>query len=227
VTRRRFQATARVGGAALLLGGCAERRIVAGPDSPPGAGAWLAVWVAGALCAAVAGILLTLPAWQERRGARVTVTVLTIQTGAAAVVSALLAGVAIRSWQLVDRPPDAPPAAALLRLSRIDGDGSFYALMVLLVAVLGASAVTVSALAARFAASDDLLERRLACGILAAELGGATFLAVRLALGDRGWPPLAGTLALPVLAAALFACWPPRPATAPVTPPGLLTTSAS
>lgn len=199
-------------GVAVLTGGCAERRLVARPETAPGPGTWTAVWLAGGLLVIVVGVLLTLPVWRERGGARVAAAVLTLQTGAVAVVGTVLIGVAVRSWQLLDRPADAPASVALLRLSRVDGDTAFFALMVLLL-IVGVGLVTMlSALAARFAASTDTWERWAASVVIAVELGGSGVAAGALLLGARGWPYLAPTLAAPVLAAALATCWPRRPA---------------
>jgi hypothetical protein len=195
---------------AVLTGGCAERNLVAEPSSRPGAGTWVAVWVAAGLAALVIGVLLTLPVWRSSGGARLAAAVLTVQTGALAVTTAVLTGYAIRSRQLLERPADAEPAVSLLRLSRIDGDEAFLTLMVILTVVLGSLATTLTALAARFAASTDPVERSIASTILGLELGAAAYALVRLLLGARGWPYLVGGLAAPVLAAALVSCWPRR-----------------
>lgn len=207
---RRRLAFAGVAAWVLLGSGCAERRLVAQPSSPPGASTWTAVWVAGGLAAVVVGLLLTLPAWRQRGGARLAVAVLTAQTGTVVVTAALLAGAAIRSWQLIDRPADAAPATTLLRLSRIDGDTAFFALMVLLTVVVAGLVATLTALAARFAAGTDPMERAIASAVLAVEIGGCGYAVVRLLLGAHGWPYLAGALASPLIGLALVACWPRR-----------------
>ena len=208
---RRPRALALASLTALALSGCAERRLVAGPADRPTATTWTTVWLAGALAALVAGVLLTLPAWRRRTGARTAVVVLTAQTGVVAVAGAVLGAVAVRSWQLLDQP-EGEQAAALVRISGIDGDTGFFALMVLVVAFGGALLATMSALATRFAATDDGWERLVACGLLALELGGAAYLAARFALGSRAWPFTAGAAATPVLVAALWSCWPRRTA---------------
>lgn len=203
------RSTLLVGAAtALALGGCAERRLISAPDSSPSATTWAAVWLAGALAAAVVGVLLTLPAWRSRVGARLSVTVLTIQTGAVLVTGVVLAAAALRSRQLLDQPIDAEPAVALLRLSRVDGDASFLALMVLIVTVLSALVATISAVAAQMAAGTDRIERSIASALLAIELGVAGFAVVLVVLGERGGLALAGAALFPVLAAATVTCWP-------------------
>jgi hypothetical protein len=191
-----------------LTGGCAERQLVARPDTAPSTSTWVAVWLAGSLAAVVLGLLLTLPAWRTRRGARFAVVVLTVQTGFVVLAGLVLAGAGVRSWQLVERPPDAQPAVALLRLSRIDGDTAFLAIMVLLVLVLGALVATVTATAARLAATTEPLGRWIACAVLAVELGPAGYGVVRLVLGGHGWPYLGSALMFPVLAMAIATCWP-------------------
>ncbi len=198
--------------ASIALSGCAQRRLVAGPSSRPSAATWTTVWVAGALAVVVVGVLLTLPAWRQRTGARAAVAVLTLQTGAVSVAAVVLGGMAVRSWQLIDRP-EGEQAASLVRLSGIDGDTGFFALMVLLVVLGGGLFATMSALATRFAAADDGWERLVASALLALELGAASYLVVRFALGARAWPFTAGTAAAPILLAALITCWPRRPTT--------------
>ncbi len=204
---RAIVATA-VGLTGLSLTGCAERGLVAGPSSTPSTLTWGAVWTGAALAAVVVGVLLTLPAWQTRTGARLAVTVLSVQTGAVVVTGSVLLAVAARTWQLLDRPVDAEPATALLRLSRIDGDTAFLALIVLLVAVLTALGAGLTALATRFAAGTDVLERSIACALLALELGVSGFAVVRLLTGAQGWAYVAGAVAFPCLAIAFGACWP-------------------
>lgn len=211
---RRSASRALVLSAAALtvLGGCAERRLATRPTTPQGAGTWAVVWIAGAMAALVMGVLLTLPAWQRRTGARLAVAVLTAQAGAAAVVGTLLAGVALRSGQLAGTPADAAASIALVRLSRVDGDETFFDLMLLVLLIVVPLVVTLTALAARFAAGHADGERWAACALLALELGGSTYAVVRLALGADRLPYLGGALAFPVIAAALASCWPRQPA---------------
>lgn len=193
-----------------LTGGCAERRLTAGPGSPPSTGTWTLVWIAGALAAVVTGVLLTLPAWRARRGARLAVAVLTLQTGALAVAGVVLVGVAMRTGQLLERAPDAAASSALLRLSAVDGDADLFSLFVLLLVIGGAPLVMLLGLCTRFAAGGDVLERSSAFALLAIEIGGAGYAAVRLLLGDSGLPYVVPTALLPVLVAAAASAWPSR-----------------
>jgi len=195
-------------GVVVLSSGCAERQIIARPHTPPGAPAWTAIWAAGVLASIVSGVLLTLPAWRRREGARLAVALLALQTGAVAVTGTVLAGVAMRSWQLIGRAPQAHPAVALLRLSGIDGDTSFFATMTVAVPVLTVLLVTLTSMAAQLAAGSDPLERSVASALLAIELGGSGYAIVRLALGAHGLPYLTSALAFPLLVVAFATCWP-------------------
>lgn len=206
----RWWAAAGVATLAALAGGCAERELTAAPERAPSAWTWSVVWGAGVAVAVVTGVLATLPAWRRRGGARLAVAVLTAQTGGVAVAGVVLTAVAARSWQLADGPPDAAPAPALLRLSRVDGDAGFLAAVAVTLGVLTVMTVVLSAAITRLAGSADAIERSIASGILALELGGAGYLAVRLALGADGLPYRCGVAALPVLFAALVTCWPRR-----------------
>ena len=192
----------------LLTGGCADRRLVAHPAVAPTMRDWVTVWVAGACAAIVLGVLITLPAWRSRGGARLAVAVLTIQSGAVAVTGAVLTAVGLRSWQLIARPLDAEPAVAFVRLSRIDGDTAFLALMVLLVVVLSTLLTTLTAVAARLAGSTNPFGRSLASAVLAVEVGVSGYAIIRLVLGAHGLPYLSTALAFPVLTVAFATCWP-------------------
>ena len=196
--------------ATLVLSGCAERRLVTAPSSTPSTATWTVVWAAGIAAALMVGVLLTLPAWRSRSGARVAVALLTVQAGAVAVAGTVLGAAAIRTWQLIDRPPEDPTATALLRLSRVDGDTAFFALVVLLVVAAASLVGAITAVGARFAAGADPVERFIACAVLAIELGAAGYALVRLVLGAHGWPYLASALAFPLIALAFATCWPPR-----------------
>lgn len=194
--------------AVVLAGGCAERRLVTRPEAAPTTGTWVAVWVAGALAAVVAGVLLTLPAWRERRGARLAVAVFTAQAGALAVAGTVLVGVAMRTGSLLERAPDAAASVSLVRLSAVDGDPDLFSLFVLLLVIGGAPLVMLVALCTRFAASDDTLEQSSAFALLVLEIGGAAYATVRLLLGDRGLPYVVPAVLLPVLVAAAINAWP-------------------
>lgn len=194
---------------AALTGGCARRGLVSGPSSPPGTATWVAVWAAAVLATIVVGVLLTRSAWPRPAGARLAVVVLTLQAGAAVVGGSVLLGLAVRSWQLVDRPPDAPLATSLVRISGIDGDGDLFALAVLVIAVLTALTALVTSLAARMAATDDATQRWGAAIVLGLQVGGAGAACAALLLGvDGGVALVAAALHLPVAAVAFATCLP-------------------
>jgi hypothetical protein len=198
----------------VASGGCAERRLVAAPAERPGTGTWVAVWLAGALIAGLAGVLFTLPLWRgaRRRLPAPAAVLLAVQTGAAALVATLLVGFALRSWQLIERPPDEPPASALVRISRIDGDTALFSLFVLTIVVLGGLLVALLALGARLADSPDRLDRWIAVALLGVEAVAAATLAALHLIGFGGWPFRSGLVALPILALAVAVAWPRRKA---------------
>ena len=70
--------------------------------------------------------------------------------------------------------------SALLHVSRIDGDGSMYALLVLALAFGTLLAVVALALAARFAAGTDPLERLVASAVLGLEICVGGYAAARM-----------------------------------------------
>ena len=194
--------------AAVLISGCAERDLLTAPSSDPGAGTWLAVGMGALVAALVWGGLLTLPVWRGRPSAPLAAGVLAGTAGGVVVAAAVLAGVAVRSWQLLDREASAAPEHALLRLSGSDGDTGFYALMVLTVVALAGLVVTLLALAARWAAGDDPAGRVVACIVLGVQVLVGVGSAVMLALGSEAWPYVVLAASAPLAAAALRTCWP-------------------
>ena len=94
-------------------------------------------------------------------------------------------------------------------MSRIDGDGRLFPLLVLLLALGTLSAVVALAMAARFAAGHDPTERYVACGVLGLEICVGGYGAARLV--TAGASPTAVVLAahLPLAMLALVRCWPP------------------
>jgi hypothetical protein len=210
MSHRRRSAAAVVLGA-LASGGCATRELASGPTTEPGAGTWLAVGTAALLAAVVLGVLLVRPDRCARgRGSRGAAAVLALHTGGLAVGTAVLAGLAVRSGQLADRPPDAEMAVSLVRVGSIDGDGDLFALIVVALVVIGTLLTALVALAGRFSTGDDPVERWMATGVLVLELGVTAYAATLVVLGDRavGWVVVA--LQLPIVVGALVAGWPTR-----------------
>ena len=178
-------------------------------------GDWVAVIAATVLAAIPIGVLLTWPVWRRGSGPRLVPALLTLHTGAVVVVGTIGIAAAVRSWQLVDEDPSEQAAGALLDVSRVDGDQALDALLVLLlVAVTGLLAVLLSQ-AARFAAGDDPGDRTIACAVLGLEIGVAGLGIAQLVTGQVTALTWLGVGHLPVLVAAMVACWPPSPAGPP------------
>jgi hypothetical protein len=173
---------------------------------------WLAVAVAGTLAAAVFGLLLTLPIWTpSRRAPRLVALLLAVQAGAVVVGGTVVAAAAARSWQLVDDDPAQQAAGSLIEVSRIDGDGRLYALIVLLVVAVTACAAMVLSMAARFATSTDVLQRSIACAVLGLEIGLCGYGLAQVLSGSRNPLAIIGVVNLPLVMAAMVVCWPPHP----------------
>lgn len=192
-----------------LGAGCAERGVGSGPDAPPSGPAWASVWLAVLVAAAVWGRLLTRT--RVRRGAgRVARAVLALQAGSVVVGTALLVGLALRTGQLADQPPDAEVASSLVRVGQIDGDGSLFALVTLVAVAVGALLALILVLAARFVHSPQRGERWSAVAVLVAMVAAAAAGAVAVAGGSRWTPMVVLALQLPLAGAALMSAWPGR-----------------
>ena len=197
-------------------GGCADRGLASGPTTSPGNGTWAVVTIATVLAGTVLAALIVLPALRPG-GSVLGSWVLGLQSGGVAVASAIIIGAAVRSEQLLEPAPDAQQAASLLRLSGLDGrDSGFFRLIVLVTLVVGGLLIALFALAARFAADDDRLERWLATGLLGLEVLGSLAACVLVALGFRHAGFVLPALALPVLVIATVAAWPRRPPPEPI-----------
>jgi hypothetical protein len=181
-------------------------------------GQWVVVGLAVLPLAVVVGVLLTWSVWTDRpRGSRVVAALLTVHTGAVVVGGTVATAAAIRSWQVVGEPEERA-ADVLVDVSRVDGDTSMYALVVLLlVATTGLLAVLLS-VATRLAASTHPVDRAIACAVLGLELGVAGLGVAWVAGGSRAPLALLAVAHLPVLMAAMVACWPPHAAVRGVTP---------
>jgi hypothetical protein len=192
----------------VAMGGCADRGLASGPTSPVDTATWAAVIVATVLAGSVLAALIVLPALRPG-GSAVGSWVLGLQAGGVTVASAIIIGAAVRSDQLLDAAPDAQQAASILSLSGIDGrDSAFFTLIVVVTLVVGGLLVALFALAARFAADTDPIERWLATGLLGVEVVGSVVAWVLLALGFRHAGFVLPALALPILVIAALAAWP-------------------
>jgi hypothetical protein len=173
-------------------------------------GTWVAVVAATLVASAVAGALFTLPVWAGGRRARPVAMLLSLQGGGALVVGAIVASAAARSWHLLDQPPSQQVRPTLMTVSRIDGDGSMFALVLLAVVAMAVLSAIVLFLSARFAAGDVPSERTIACIVLGLEIGISGYGLAALLGGTRGAAPVLAVINLPLAMAAMVACWPPR-----------------
>jgi hypothetical protein len=171
-------------------------------------GEWAAVAVAAVLAGAGAGVLLTLPVWSRSGPRSFASRLLGVHAGLVSVVGVVAAAAAVRSWQIVGDDPG-QHVAGLLQVSRIDGDDSLFALLVLAIGFGTCLAVAALSLAARFAASDDTGERIVACAVLALEICVGGYAVARVLGGSRGAATIAVALQLPLAMVALVSCWPP------------------
>lgn len=196
---------------AASTAGCASRELTRLPDPPPGVGTWLSVWLAGVLAAAVLGALVALPTLRGRRGAVGASLWLGFQAGALLVTAAVGIGAAVRSRQLVGRPPEQLPEVALLPLRHI-GDAAFSDLILMGVALFVVLPAALLGLGARMAGSEDPSQRWVACGILGLQVVVSVAIGGYLVLDDGSARAVTLPSAATVLGvAALAACW-PRPA---------------
>lgn len=171
-------------------------------------GQWLLVCLAALPMAGVVGVLLTWPVWTGgRAGPRLVPALLALHTGVVVVGGTIATAAAVRSWQVVGEPEERA-AAALLDVSRIDGDTSMYALVVLLLVAATALLGLLLAVATRFAASQHTIDRTIASAVLGLELGVSGLGLAFVAGGSRSPVALLAVLHVPVLTAAMVACWP-------------------
>jgi hypothetical protein len=177
-------------------------------------GSWFVVTVAVAACGAVLGVLLTRPVWAARSERPLVPLLLSVHSGVAAIVGIVATAAATRSWQLITEDPPTEHAPVLLEVSRIDGDSSMYALLVLGLAFVTVLSVVALALASRFSAGSDPTERMVACAILGFEVCLSGYAAAQVVGGSRSAVALAATIHLPVAVWAMVACWPPADAEA-------------
>ncbi len=210
MTRAPRPRAAALGVLLATLAGCGQR----GTEPPVGPGGLLVAGVAVVLVSAVLGVVITLPVWRSpHRGSRVATAVLALQTGGAAVATVVLSAMAVRSYQLHDRPAEEaaaePVTSGIIRLGTIDGDTELFALLTLFVVLAGLLLVTALAVGTRLAASDDELSRWVVTGLLGLQLlvAGTTLAAGWLVLEE---PVLVrwSLVALPVLGVAFVAAWP-------------------
>jgi hypothetical protein len=181
-------------------------------------GASIAVTVAATLLAITLGVHFTLSVWTQSpaaRSHRLVAALLTLQAGGALVLGTIATTAAARSWQLIDRPVDAPAGPNLFTVSRIDGNGSMFALIVLAVVAAAALSAVVLLLAARFVVGHDPAERWIACIVLGLEIGLCGYGLSAALGGSHSAPALLAVVNLPLAVAGMVVAWPPaRPESA-------------
>lgn len=170
-------------------------------------GSWVAVSVAALLASTVLGVHLTRPVWSGGPARWLAPLLLAVQCGMALVAGIVGVAAAARSWQVLHDP--ATGSSPLLDVSRIDGDGSMYALLVLGLTAGTVLTVVVLGLSARFAAGSDPVERIVACAVLAAEIFVGSLGLWQVLQGSRGAVALGLLVQLPLAIAAMVSCWPP------------------
>jgi hypothetical protein len=169
---------------------------------------WLAVGAAALPLAALIGVVLTWPLWRDRRGGPwFAPALLTLQTGIVVLGGVVATAAAGRTWQLLEEP-DEQAAPALLEVSRMDGDSSLYAVVVLVLVAATALLGLLLSMTARFAASDHRVDRGIACVVIGLLIGVSGVGLAYLGGGSRSPVALLAAAQLPLLVAAMAACWP-------------------
>jgi hypothetical protein len=205
-------------GALAVLPACGGRQLTAQPDPAPSTATWAVVWVAAVAAAAVLGLLVTMPAWVDAHRHRWVGILLGVQTGGLLVGAVTVTGVAVRSQQLIGRPPEQLPEVALLELSAI-GDGGFVGVILVGVLLFLVLPAVVTGLSARLAVSDRAGDRWVACVVLSLQAGaGLIALGWALAAGGTGLLGAGLVVNAPLAGLAVASCAPvgqqagPRPA---------------
>ena len=170
-------------------------------------GSWIVVSVAVLLVSAVLGVHLNRPAWSGGSARRLAPILFSLQCGLAALAGIVGVTAAFRSWQVLHEAQTG--TAPLIDVSRIDGDGDMYALLVLAMVAGTVIAVLVLGLAARFASGTDPVELIVACSVLAIEIFLGSLGLWQVLQGSRGVVALGLLVQLPLAIAAMVSCWPP------------------
>lgn len=120
------------------------------------------------LAAAAAGLLWCAPSIGGRaKGPRYVTLLLGLDAGAVLLTGIALAAAAGRSWMLVGDPADpAREAHAMLQVSRLDGDGDFFLLLIVVIGLLTMLATTVIGTAARSVAVASPGDRAVVMSVL-------------------------------------------------------------
>jgi hypothetical protein len=156
-----------------------------------------------ALLALAAGLILTRHTLVGRpQGSRLVALLLGIDTGIVLVGGIALTAAAGRSWQLLGDPVSAN-AHPLVDVSRLDGDGNLYALLVVMIGLLTLFGATLLGTAARSVAGTQPGDAAVVAAVLWVQVAAAGYCLVRVLLGADGRPFLLVSLHLPLSIAAL------------------------
>lgn len=127
---------------------------------------------AAVLAAIVAGLLWAAPAvGVATKRDRFVALLLGLDTGAVLLTGIAIAAAAGRSWMLVTEPADPTPTRhAMLQVSRLDGDGDFFALLIVVIGLLTLLATVLVGTAARCVPSSNSSDRAVVRGVLWVEV---------------------------------------------------------
>lgn len=159
-----------------------------------------AVLLAGVLGLAAALPLLTTPV----RGGRAVGLLLSLDTGAVLVAGLLLAGAAGRSWVLIGDPPTIARPDGVLQVSRLDGDGNFFALLIVVIGLLTLFGALVLGLSARAVQGTQPGDAALVQAVLWIQVLIGVSTLGRVLLGAGGQVDLLLTAHLPLSVGALW-----------------------
>jgi histidinol phosphatase-like enzyme (inositol monophosphatase family) len=150
-----------------------------------------------------AGLIITRDSLVGRpAGSRLVALLLGVDTGIVLVGGIALAAAAGRSWQLLGDPANAG-AHPVIDVSRLDGDGNLYALLVVGIGLLTLLGATLLGTAARCVQGDQAGDHAVVTTVLWAEVAAAGYCVVRLLLGADSRPFLLVAVHLPFSIAAL------------------------
>lgn len=139
--------------------------------------------VAVGFLAVAVGLLLSRPVLTGRpRGSRWVALLLGVDAGVVLVAGIVLAAAAGRSWQLLGEP-DRPTGQAVLDISGSDGDGSLYALLIVVIGLLTLLLTLLLATATRSVEGTQPGDRALVSTVLGVEAVLAAVALVRLLTG--------------------------------------------
>jgi hypothetical protein len=161
------------------------------------------LFVAIAVLGLAAGLIITRHTLTGRpRGSRLVALLLGIDTGIVLVGGIALTAAAGRSWQLLGDPVSTT-AHPLVDVSRLDGDGNLFALLVVIIGLITLLGATLLGTAARSVDGTQPGDAAVVAAVLWGQVAAAGYCLVRVLLGADGRPFLLLSLHLPLSVAAL------------------------